>query len=81
MGDFNVDFSNSSIFKNNSLMKTLCDLHLVQLVDVIIRPLFISVSSHYGFGLMDAGRMVEYAKKWRSVPKQVSCEVNLNISK
>ena len=38
------------------------------------------VSSHFGFGLMDASKMIEYAKKWRSVPQQLSCEVQLNVS-
>ena len=41
----------------------------------------ISVSSHYGFGLMDASSMVEYAKKWSAVPQQMSCEVKLNVTK
>lgn len=40
----------------------------------------LAVSSHYGFGLMDAGGMVEYAKKWRSVPQQVPCDIKLNTS-
>ncbi|CAF0745562.1 unnamed protein product [Brachionus calyciflorus] len=33
------------------------------------------VSSRYGFGLMDAGRMVEVAKNWVNVPKMVTCDV------
>ncbi|CAF0745501.1 unnamed protein product [Brachionus calyciflorus] len=33
------------------------------------------VSSRYGFGLMDAGRMVEVAKNWVNVPKMVTCAV------
>ena len=32
-----------------------------------------AVSSRYGFGLMDAGRMVELAKTWRTVPRMQSC--------
>ena len=31
------------------------------------------VSSRYGFGLMDAGRMAEMAKTWKNVPAMVSC--------
>jgi hypothetical protein len=31
------------------------------------------VSSRYGFGLMDAGRMTELAKNWKNVPKMVTC--------
>jgi subtilisin family serine protease len=32
-----------------------------------------AVSSRYGFGLMDAGRMVELGKTWRPVPVMQSC--------
>lgn len=38
------------------------------------------VSSHFGFGLMDASTIIEYAKGWHSVPEQLSCEVPLNVS-
>lgn len=31
------------------------------------------VSNAYGFGLMDAGRMVELARNWKNVPKMNSC--------
>jgi subtilisin family serine protease len=31
------------------------------------------VSSRYGFGLMNAGRMTELAKNWKNVPKMVTC--------
>jgi hypothetical protein len=31
------------------------------------------VSPRYGFGLMNAGRMVEVAKTWTNVPPMVSC--------
>lgn len=31
------------------------------------------VSSRYGFGLMDAGRMVEVARNWETVPEFKSC--------
>jgi len=34
------------------------------------------VSSRYGFGLMDAGRMVELAKDWMSVPAMSTCVTN-----
>ena len=33
------------------------------------------VSSRYGFGLMDAGRMVELAKDWVTVPPLKSCHL------
>jgi hypothetical protein len=32
------------------------------------------VSTRYGFGLMDAGRMVEQAQAWTNVPKLNSCQ-------
>ncbi len=31
------------------------------------------VSSRYGFGLMDAGRLVELATNWKNVPKMATC--------
>lgn len=34
------------------------------------------VSSRYGFGLMDAGRMVEMARQWTTVPKMSVCHAN-----
>ena len=33
------------------------------------------VSKFYGFGLMDAGKMVSLAKKWTTVPQQLKCEI------
>ena len=33
------------------------------------------VSSYFGFGLMDASKMVLYAKSWSTVPEQLRCEV------
>ena len=38
MGDLKVDFSNSAKLKKYSRMKILCDLHMVQLVNTITRP-------------------------------------------
>ena len=32
-------------------------------------------SKYYGFGLMDAGRMVNLAKNWTQVPRQRKCEI------
>ncbi|KAJ7358830.1 Proprotein convertase subtilisin/kexin type 6 [Desmophyllum pertusum] len=46
----------------------------------IINAAGLKVSSHYGFGLMDAINMVEYARNWRTVPPQLSCEVKLDVS-
>lgn len=33
------------------------------------------VSNYLGFGLMDALQMVNFARKWKNVPKQMHCEV------
>ena len=33
------------------------------------------VSKFYGFGLMDAGKMVDLAKQWKTVPPQRRCEL------
>jgi subtilisin family serine protease len=33
------------------------------------------VSTTYGFGLMDAGKMVSMAKNWQNVPQMISCSV------
>jgi hypothetical protein len=37
-----------------------------------------SVSSRYGFGLMDAGQMTWYAKNWRNIPPMSTCELLIN---
>ena len=34
-----------------------------------------NVSKVYGFGLMDAGKMVMLASKWKEVPEQIKCEI------
>ena len=34
----------------------------------------LAVSKFFGFGLMDAGKMVYLAKRWKRVPPQVRCE-------
>lgn len=36
------------------------------------------VSKFYGFGLMDASRMVSLAKNWTKVPPQDKCEIEGN---
>ena len=33
------------------------------------------ISKVYGFGLMDAGKMVMLARKWKEVPEQIKCEI------
>jgi hypothetical protein len=39
----------------------------------IINKRGLLVSSRYGFGLMNAGKMVEMAKTWKKVPEFQSC--------
>ncbi|XP_066023583.1 endoprotease bli-like [Pocillopora verrucosa] len=36
------------------------------------------ISKVYGFGLMDAGKMVMLASKWKEVPEQIKCEIKGN---
>ena len=38
----------------------------------------LAVSKYYGFGLMNAGKMVHLAKNWNTVPEQLSCEIKGN---
>ena len=40
----------------------------------------LAVSRFYGFGLMDAGKMVHLAKQWNTVPEQRICEIRGNDS-
>ena len=41
-----------------------------------------SVSSRYGFGLMDAGLMTHYAKNWKNIPSMATCELLItNVNK
>jgi len=35
----------------------------------------VSVSHHFGFGMMDASAMVELAMNWTQVPDQHRCQV------
>ena len=35
----------------------------------------LAVSKFFGFGLMDAGKMVHLAKRWNKVPEQLRCEI------
>ena len=35
----------------------------------------LTFSKSYGFGLMDAGKMVDLAKQWKTVPPQRRCEL------
>lgn len=43
------------------------------------RALFIFslVSHHYGYGLLDAGKLVDLAQKWEMTHPQRRCEVNI----
>lgn len=42
--------------------------------NVVTNAAGLKVSNYMGFGLMDALKMVNFAKKWRNVPDQVECE-------
>ena len=37
------------------------------------------VSQWFGFGLLDASKMVDYAQKWRTVPQQSTCQIKYNF--
>ena len=45
-------------------------------VDWIVNGAGHKVSHHFGFGMMDAGRMVDYAANWTTLPEQHICEVS-----
>jgi len=38
------------------------------------------VSHHFGFGLLDAGAMVELAMEWQTVPRQRHCTVSADFT-
>jgi len=38
------------------------------------------VSHHFGFGLLDAGAMVELAMEWQTVPRQRHCTVDADFT-
>lgn len=48
--------------------------HLITTI-TILSCLF-TVSHRYGYGLMDAGAMVELAQSWTNVPTQRTCQIN-----
>ena len=39
-----------------------------------------AVSHHFGFGLLDAGAMVELAMEWRTVPAHRHCTVSADFT-
>ncbi|CAH0389779.1 unnamed protein product [Bemisia tabaci] len=39
-----------------------------------------NVSHSFGYGLMDAGAMVELARKWQTVPEQHRCDVSMPLT-
>jgi len=41
---------------------------------------WLSVSHHFGFGLLDAGAMVELAMEWQTVPQQRHCTVSAQFT-
>lgn len=40
----------------------------------------ISVSTKFGYGMMDAGAIVDAARDWQTVPMQSHCEVELTLA-
>jgi len=40
----------------------------------------LAVSHHFGFGLLDAGAMVELATEWQTVPRQRQCTVSADFT-
>nr|Q9NJ15.1 RecName: Full=Proprotein convertase subtilisin/kexin type 5; AltName: Full=Proprotein convertase PC6-like; Short=aPC6; Flags: Precursor [Branchiostoma californiense]AAF26301.1 proprotein convertase aPC6B isoform [Branchiostoma californiense] len=46
--------------------------------DFVTNGAGLRVSHNFGFGLMDAGKMVELAESWRRVPEQHVCEEDPN---
>lgn len=40
----------------------------------------LSVSHKYGFGVIDAGALVNRALKWQSVPPQVNCTIDVTLT-
>ena len=58
--------------------------HLYNLMHLLIKGkvvcVCVAVSHHYGFGLLDAGAMVELAKEWQTVPRQRHCIVSAEFT-
>lgn len=40
-----------------------------------------NVSHWFGYGLLDAGAMVDYAREWTTVPEQTKCEMRYKVDK
>lgn len=49
--------------------------HNLQASDWVVNGVGKKVSHHFGFGMMNAGRMVDLAENWTNVPPQKICEV------
>ena len=47
----------------------------LQADDWVVNGVGRRVSHHFGYGIMNAGKMVELAKNWTTVPAQRVCEV------
>ena len=57
-----------------SLLDTSKFFHPTASLKIIEMVLFL-VSSYFGFGLMDAAALVNYSRSWRTVPKQIKCQI------
>lgn len=51
---------------------------VIKSIDFVKNKRGLMVSSCFGYGIMDAGKMVELAKTWHLVPSLKSCIVNMN---
>ena len=49
--------------------------------DCFILSFHSNCSHAFGFGLMDAGKMVERAENWRKVPQQKKCSIEYDGGK
>ena len=47
----------------------------LRILCLIVNKIIFAVSHSFGFGLMDAAAMVEYARNWTIVPDQHRCEI------
>lgn len=49
--------------------------HNLHADDWVVNGVGRRVSHHFGYGIMNAGKMVELAKNWTNVPQQRVCEI------
>ena len=49
--------------------------HNLHADDWVVNGVGRRVSHHFGYGIMNAGKMVELAKNWTNIPQQRVCEI------